>query len=117
MATKRGVGVQKKVRGGYGLGVWKAIRRQWPLFNNKLSFVVGNGIRVKFWTDAWCGDTPLCASYKSVFALASSKDAWVGEYWSNQGEGERWNPLFTRPFNLGGGGCRTSSYGYWKICA
>ena len=28
---------------GYGLGVWKAIRRRWPLINNKLSFVVGNG--------------------------------------------------------------------------
>ena len=31
--------------------------------------------------------------------MASSKDAWVNEYWSNPGEGEGWNPLFTRPFN------------------
>ena len=61
---------------GYGLGVWKAIRRRWPLVNNKLSFVVGSGLRVKFWRDVWYGDSPLCDSYLSLFALASSKDAW-----------------------------------------
>ena len=33
----------KEVRGGYG--VWKAIRRRWPLIGNRVSFVVGNGHR------------------------------------------------------------------------
>ena len=79
--------------------MWKAIQRWRPLVNNKLSFVVGNGLRLKFWRDVWCRNTPLCESYPSLFALASSKDAWVGECWSNPSEGEGWNPLFTKPFN------------------
>ena len=29
-----------------------------------------------------------CVSYPSLFALASSKDAWVGECWRNPGDGE-----------------------------
>ena len=38
--------------------------------SNRISFVVGNGQRVSFWKDNWCGDTPLCASFPSLFALA-----------------------------------------------
>ena len=47
----------------------------------------------------WCGDTPLCTSIPSLFALAVTKEAWVRDYWSNPEEGEGWNPLFTRSFN------------------
>ena len=32
-----------KVRKGYGVGLWKAIRRWWPLVSNMVSFVVGDG--------------------------------------------------------------------------
>ena len=33
----------KEVKGGYGVGLWKAIRREWHIVSNRLSFVVGNG--------------------------------------------------------------------------
>ena len=61
------------VRIGYGVGLLKAIRK-WGI-SNKISFVVGNGKRVKFWKDKWCGDTPLCHSFPSLFAISSSKEA------------------------------------------
>ena len=99
------------------LGVWKAIRWWWSMVNNILSFVVGNDLRVKFCRDVWCGDLPLWDSYPSLFALVSSKDTWVGECWSNPGEGEGWNPLFTRPFNDWGWRMQSDSFGYWKVCA
>ena len=41
----------KEVRGGYGVGLWKTIRREWIVVISRLSFVVGNGQRVKFWKD------------------------------------------------------------------
>ena len=30
-------------RGGFGLGLWKAISTRWPCFRSNLSFMVGNG--------------------------------------------------------------------------
>ena len=63
------------------------------------SFVVGNGRGIKFWKDVWCGETLLCDSFPSLFAIAQSKDAWLKDYWSGPTNGEGWNPLFTRLFN------------------
>ena len=50
----------KEVRGSYGVGLWKVIRLLWELVSSRTLFVVGNGRRVKFWKDRWCGDEPLC---------------------------------------------------------
>ncbi|KAJ9705163.1 hypothetical protein PVL29_003294 [Vitis rotundifolia] len=52
-------------------------------------FVVGDGKKVRFWKDNWCGTTPLCETFPSLYALTSSKEAWGGS----------WNPCFNRPFN------------------
>ena len=38
----------KEVRGGYGVGLWKATMIEWRVISSRLSFVVGNGQRVKF---------------------------------------------------------------------
>ncbi|KAL6331749.1 hypothetical protein AAG906_020088 [Vitis piasezkii] len=47
----------------YRIGLWKAIRK------------------VKFWKDRWCGSEPSCDSFPSLYALASSKKAWVANMW------------------------------------
>ena len=63
---------------------------------SRLSFVVGNGQRVKFWKDKWCffggGGrwvfTPMYLSFPSLFAFACSKEAWMGDVWSEvEGKG------------------------------
>ena len=36
------------MRDSYGVGVSKAIRKQWDVFKIKVSFAVSNGSRVKF---------------------------------------------------------------------
>ena len=61
--------------------------------------MMGNGRRVRFWEDTWCGQEPLCSSFPSLFAIAASKDAWVSELWCGPEHGEGWNPLFTRLLN------------------
>ena len=53
----------------------------------------------RFWKDIWCGSTPLCEAFPSLFDLAGSKDAWVADYWDPMGEVGGWTPLFLRPFN------------------
>ena len=50
------------MRGGFRVGVWKTIQRCWPLVRNKLSFVVGNEQRIKFWKYTWLGATSLYVS-------------------------------------------------------
>ena len=73
----------KEVRSGYGVGLWKAIRREWHVVSSRLSFVVGNGQRLKFWKDRWCEDSPLHVSFPTLFALVVFKDAWVKDVWSS----------------------------------
>ncbi|KAL6338305.1 hypothetical protein AAG906_018580 [Vitis piasezkii] len=61
------------VMGRNRVGLWKAIRKKWGLLDGRLAYHVGNGQRVRFWKDKWCGDGPLY--------------------------GDGWTPLFARAFN------------------
>ena len=64
------------------------------MVSNRLSFMVGNEWRVKFWKDKRCGAIPLCDSFPTLYALAVSKDVW-----SFSDGGGIWSLLFFRPFN------------------
>ena len=86
------------VRGSYGVGLWKAIRRGWEALGNNLVYSVGNGRRVRFWKDKWCGDDQLCTSFPSLFAISLDKEAWVADVWSHSGGGV-WAPRFSRRIN------------------
>ncbi|RVW58897.1 putative mitochondrial protein [Vitis vinifera] len=54
---------------------------------------------VKFWKDIWWGNFALCNSFPSLYAIASSKEAWVEEFWDTSGVEGVWSPRFSRPFN------------------
>ena len=53
MGRNKGDGVLSKQRrrGGYGVGLWRSLRKDWDVVRSRLFFVVGNGQRVKFWKD------------------------------------------------------------------
>ena len=59
----------------------------WDLVSGKLSFLVDNGKRIKFWKDKWCRDESLNVFFPSLFAISNSKDAWVAELWQHSNEG------------------------------
>ncbi|RVX18713.1 putative ribonuclease H protein [Vitis vinifera] len=75
----------RAVSGRHGVGLWKAIRKEWLGMYSNLAYRVGNGRRVRFWKDKWCGDEPLCESFPSLFAISLAKDAWVSEVWNPDG--------------------------------
>ena len=55
---------------------------------------------MSFWKDKWCETTPFCEAFRSLFAIATSKEAWVNEVWTAEGEKRgSWTPSFNRPFN------------------
>ena len=49
----------------------------WEVFSKNVQFEVGVGEKVKFWTDRWCGDSPLQLTFPIVFGIASNKEASV----------------------------------------
>ena len=90
---------RSEVREGYGVGFWKEIRKEGPLMFKNDSFAEGDGKRVKFWKDIWCGNIPLCEAFPSLFPFAASQDAWVADCWDSMGDVGGWSPCFSRPFN------------------
>ena len=86
-------------RGNYGVGRWKVISKEILQLKHDILFELGDGSRIKFWEDVWCGEDPLCESFPSLNALVVSKGAMVAEVWeASRGEGV-WNPRFIRAFN------------------
>ncbi|RVX18011.1 putative serine/threonine protein kinase IREH1 [Vitis vinifera] len=56
--------------------------------------------REAYGVDKWCGTNPLCEAFLSLFAIATTKEAWVNEVWKAEGERRgSWTPSFNRPFN------------------
>jgi len=38
---------------------------------------VGDGTRISFWYDMWCGDMTLKVAFPALFGIASAKDAFI----------------------------------------
>ena len=44
------------IKGGFRVGLWREIRKEWPLLLQNASISLGNGSRISFWRDVWCGE-------------------------------------------------------------
>ena len=60
--------------------------------------MVGNGQRVGFWQDKWCGAAPLCVYFLALFVIAMSKEALVEDVWKRRRGGGELDPLFLWAF-------------------
>jgi hypothetical protein len=87
----------KEVGDSFGFGVWKSIRRGWDAFAVHVRYEIGNGSKVLFWHDVWCGEIPLKTLFSELFLIARGKDAWVEENMQRQNGTILWNILFSRP--------------------
>ena len=87
------------LRGGYGTSLWKEIRKEWPSFFQSSVFVLGDGRRINFWKDVWCGGEALCARFPSLFNLALNKEARVADIWESGVGARGWSPTFLRSLN------------------
>ena len=88
----------KEDQEAYGVGAWKGIRRGWNRFHTSLSFSRGNGERVKFWHDPWCGDSPLKGAFSDLFSITASKDAAVADLMLVRNGKILWKVDFMRNF-------------------
>ena len=67
------------VWGPYGVSLWKSIRQEWPSFLKHLTFDVGDGAKVKFWHDRWCGVLCLKDAYPKLFTISRTRDASMAD--------------------------------------
>jgi hypothetical protein len=68
----------------------------WERFAVYIYNVVGDGSRLKFWHDIWCGTQPLRKLFPKIYSIALDKDASVRSYLEivNAGGMRSWNICF-----------------------
>ena len=76
-----------RVVGSHGRALWKGIMLGLVEFRRWVRFKVGDGSRVRFWTDIWCGDQSLESRFPRLFGLAGNKDALVADFMERTGGG------------------------------
>ena len=87
------------IKGGFGVGLWKEIRKEWIYLFQNTNFALGNGSRISFWKDAWCGEEALRLTFPNLFRLTAQKNAKAADLWNRESGEGGWNPIFLRSFN------------------
>ncbi|KAG7990850.1 hypothetical protein I3843_02G045100 [Carya illinoinensis] len=82
--------------GSYGVGMWKQIRRGWRMFANNTKLLVGEGTRISFWRDIWCGEEALKDTFPCVYLVACDQEASVADLLVRSGDQVHWNITFCR---------------------
>jgi hypothetical protein len=85
-----------KLVGTYGVGLWKNIREGWGTICRHIRFQVGDGSKVRFWHDLWCGDMTLKDAFPILFGIACAKDAPVEAHMELSDDVIQWNVSFAR---------------------
>ena len=49
--------------GPYEVSLWKNIRRGWHSLSWFIMYEIGDGSKVQFWLDCWCGTSSLAVHY------------------------------------------------------
>uniref|UniRef100_A0A7N2KMS7 Uncharacterized protein n=1 Tax=Quercus lobata TaxID=97700 RepID=A0A7N2KMS7_QUELO len=88
------------IRRTHGCGLWRSIHEGWESFSKHLSFVVGEGTRIRLWHDRWIGDNTLKDLYPKLYVCSAAKDACIFEVlWIPEGGIVRvWDLRFYRAF-------------------
>ena len=55
------------------MGLCKDIRREAQQLKQDCKLMLGDGGRIIFWEDKWCGEFSLCDQFPTFYAMASSK--------------------------------------------
>ena len=68
----------------------------WPSILPHILYDTGDGSKVKFWQDRWCGETSLTVSYPNLFKFCWNKEASVAKLMKSSNEVLFWGVSFFR---------------------
>ncbi|CAL5432957.1 unnamed protein product [Camellia sinensis] len=66
-------------------------------FANNLQLKVGNGCRIRFWSDSWCGNVCLKEEFPRLFSLSSQQEGLLKEFVEVSAISKNWLFTFRRP--------------------
>lgn len=67
--------------------------------SNKWRFRLGDGDRIRFWSDLWCGTAALALSHPIMYGLITNKQEFVAELWDCPAGQGSWSFSFLRAFD------------------
>jgi hypothetical protein len=68
----------------------------WQNFRRFCKYDVGEGLKIRFWDDIWCGERALKEEYPGLFRIARLKEASVADNMERSSNSTQWNIQFTR---------------------
>ncbi len=92
----RGGWFSNPVNSPYWVSLWKTISKDWPSFKRFISFDVGDGSRVSFWHNVWCGDRTLKEMFPTLLVIACNPKALVADLLRGHNGTTHWDLTFTR---------------------
>jgi hypothetical protein len=84
------------ISGSHGVGLWKFICMGWQNFRRFFKYDPGEGSKIHFWEDVWCGDRTLKEEFPGLYNIASFKDASIADSMEYSSESIQWNIQFSR---------------------
>ena len=91
MVQQQGAGLQKTRKG--------VSRLASGMLKKDCELILGDGKRIRFWEDSWCGRSPLCRVFPKLYKIVDAKGAMVADCWTETSERGAWDPKFERSFN------------------
>jgi hypothetical protein len=93
-------GWRSRVKAGpHGMGFWKFISKEWHRFSSHIRLIPGDGSRISFWGEVWCGSSPLREVFLGLYSLASNKEATIVDNYNSLSGSHQWNVSFLRSLN------------------
>jgi hypothetical protein len=86
----------QQAHGSYGMSLWKYISKGWDQFYKFLEFEVGDGSRIRFWSDVWCGGSPLKELFPELYRITRDKEAMVAKHLRIRNDKVHWELDFIR---------------------
>lgn len=82
--------------GLFGRSPWRAILQFALTFKEGIAYELGDGRRVKFWEDVWCGERALRYDFPNLWELAVELTSLVAANFSVCGREIVWNPTLRK---------------------
>jgi hypothetical protein len=83
----------------HGGGLWRFISRDWQRFSSHTKLIPGDGSRISFWEELWCGISTLKEAFLGLYNIASNKEASIVDNIDLSSGSRQWNVSFLRSLN------------------